>query len=358
MIDRVVVEAVSFLHYYAKQLFKEPGTRMLFLADFLAEEYGKHSSLYFIRAETLVKYVKDYRKKLDIGKVREATANIGALAGAGDLNDREYLRYAFTTSLVVARWATAQRRDVVANYRLSKLLDDAVYKDGALQLTLGHLLELYAYALQIQGFSSGAEPVRYLERTDEEFRETMKAVRAERRKKRGRPFKVAYAPLYLNNVLQENCLLAAGAGAWGKSCVSGLGMVAASSLVYLSNAVGDAPAVQSVAQAIKAAVAAQGQIFRRLDVLLSDDAKKFASLIRQHYIEYVKEGGYAVPQQLEYSSYAAYQDAYAALLTVADVVAFAKKRRYKSFDKILAALNVQPAVADELAERLLRQAIL
>jgi len=356
MMDKVVVEAVNFLRHYVKQLFKEPGTRRLLLADFLAEEYGRYSSLYFIRAETLVKYVKDYRRKVDAGKVKEMTQSIGALASAGDLNDREYLRYAFATSFVVARWAVSQRRDIVVNYKLTKLLDDVVYNDGPLQLTLGQLLELYSYALQTQGFSTGAEPVRYLESVDGEFREAMKAVRAERRKKRGKPFKVVYAPLYLSNVLQENCLAATGAGVWGKSCVSGLGMVVANSLIYLSNAPNYVLAVQSVAQAIKAAVVAQRHIFTRLDLLLSDDAKKLAALIQQYYAEYVKEGGYAVPQQLEYGNYAAYQDIYATLLAVADVVAFAKKRKYKSFGKILEALNIQPPVADKLAEKLLHQA--
>jgi len=356
-LDKVIVDSFGFLHYYLRGLFSNLGRSKPNLVKLLEEEYGKYGTLYFIRTSTLVDYVGDFRRAIDVGEVREKFPSLNRIADVQDLNEREYLRYMFVLSLAIVRWIVVQKSDALVNYKLGGLLDDVVYNDGVLQLTFREAVDLYLHSLRLQGFTEGTEPIHYLELVDEKIREFMKVVREKGRqeKKMYRPFRVIYAPLYLNNLLCENYLVGGDIKARNRSFITGLGILFVNSLLYLYNSPGNILTLQNVAQATKAAVVAQTQLFKRLDNLVNDDAKKFSFLMRQYYAEYVKERGYRLPSMLEYNYYAIYQDVHAAFLTLADLIIYVSKAKPKYLDKVLAILNVPPSAVDNLLEKMQRQ---
>jgi len=356
-LDKVIIDAFGFLHYYLKRLFENLGVYKLRLVNFLEEEYSRYSSLYFIRAGTLIDYVGDFRRAIDVGEVKEKFPSLNRLADVQDLNEREYLRYTFVLSLAIVRWIAVQKSDALVNYKLGGLLDDVVYNDGVLQLTFRQVVDLYLHSLRLQGFTEGTEPIHYLELVDERIREFMKVIREKGRqeKKMYRPFRIIYAPLYLNNLLCENYLVGGDIKARNRSFITGLGILFVNSLLYLYNSPGNMPTLQNMAQAIKAVVVAQTQLFKRLDNLVNDDAKKFSFLMRQYYTEYVKERGYKLPSMLEYNYYAIYQDVHATFLTLADLITYVSKAKQKYLDKALAILNVPPSAVDNLLEKMQRQ---
>lgn len=357
--DKVVIDSFGFQHFYLRQLFRMLGAYKLKLSDFLEEEYGKYGSLYFIRMGTLMDYIGDFRKAINAEEAREKFPSLIHLVDVKDLNRREYLRYMYVLTLAISRWVTVQRRDLVVNYRLGDLLDDVVYNDGVLQLTFKQMVDLYLHSLRLQGFTEGTEPVHYLELVDERIREFMRIVRdrGRKEKKMYRPFRVIYTPLYLNNLLCENYIIGGEIKARNRSFITGLGMVFVNSLLYLYNSPGNLSTLQNIAHAIKAAVLAQTQLFKRLGNLVNDDAKKFSFLMRQYYADYIREKGYKLPSMLEYDYYAIYQDVNAAFLTLADIVTYVNKIKPNHIEKVLEVLNIPPSNIGNLMEKVQTQLV-